>query len=285
MNRKMVMTLLLMALGCCGVQTQGKTPLTFTVEGVAFNMVFVEGGEFMMGATKEQRDKAGQDELPVHPVTLRNYYIGETEVTQELWVAVMGYNPSYFEGTNLPVERVSWQDAQKFVKKLSRLTNRNFRLPTEAEWEYAARGGNRSLGHVYSGGDNLDEVAWYDDNGGDRTHRVGEKHANELGLFDMSGNVREWCSDWYDPYSGKDQRNPEGPKEGTERVLRGGGWSSMTDFLRVSFRNSFNPPRPATVSVCAWRCRIEMPSGAEDWSTVGPDQGCLKNVRWEAAVI
>lgn len=285
MNRKMVMTLLLMALGCCGVQAQGKTPLTFTVEGVAFNMVFVEGGEFMMGATEEQRDKAGQDEQPVHPVTLRNYYIGETEVTQELWVAVMGYNPSYFEGTNLPVERVSWQDAQKFVKKLSKLTNRNFRLPTEAEWEYAARGGNRSLGHVYSGGDNLDEVAWYDDNGGERTHRVGEKHANELGLFDMSGNVREWCSDWYDPYSGKDQRNPEGPKEGTERVLRGGGWSNMTDFLRVSFRNSFNPPRPATVLVCAWRCRIEMPSGAEDWSTVGPDQGCLKNVRWEAAVI
>ena len=138
---------------------------------------------------------------------------------------------------------MSWQDAQKFVKKLSRLASRNCRLPTEAEWEYAARGGIRSVGHVYSGGDNLDEVAWYDAGSGERTRRVGEKHPNELGLFDMSGNVREWCSDWYGPYSGKDQRNPEGPKEGTERVLRGGGWSSTASFLRVSFRNSFNPTK------------------------------------------
>ncbi len=170
----------------------------------------------------------GNDEKPVHSVTLSDYMIGETEVTQALWRAVMGSNPSYYKGDYLPVERVSWEDCQEFISKLNSLTRQRFRLPTEAEWEYAARGGSKSRGYKYSGSDNLGDVAWYYENSGDKTHSVKTKDSNELGLYDMSGNVWEWCEDFYDEnaYSSHSSTNPKGPSSGSWRVYRGGcyGW-------------------------------------------------------------
>ena len=215
---------------------------TIVVKGVEFNMVKIEGGTFHMGATSEQSSVADVDEYPVHSVTLSDYYIGETEVTQELWEAVMGSNPSYFEGDNQrPVENVSWNDCQKFIKKLNRLTGKEFRLPTEAEWEYAARGGKYNRGYKYSGSNNADEVAWYNGNSGSKTRPVKTKKANELGLYDMSGNVYEWCNDWYGHYQSYSQTNPTGPSEGERRVLRGGSWDINDSCVRVSFR-SINTP-------------------------------------------
>ena len=215
------------------------------VNGVKFKMVKVEGGTFMIGATEEQGTDALDWEKPVHQVTLSDYYIGETVVTQELWKAVMGNNPSRWEGNDLPVEMVSWEDAQEFIEKLNRETGWKFRLPTEAEWEYAARGGKKSQRYKYSGSDNLDEVAWYDGNSkvnsGKMTHLVKEKKANELGLYDMSGNVWEWCQDWYGEYSGRAQTNPQGPSSGADRVCRGGGWATYARGCRVSNR-SFEKP-------------------------------------------
>ena len=215
---------------------------TFTVHGVAFKMVRVVGGTFQMGATSEQGSDADSDETPVHSVTLSDYYIGQTEVTQELWEAVMGSNPSYFKGDNQrPVEKVSWNDCQEFIEKLNRLTGKNFRLPTEAEWEYAARGGNKSRGYKYSGSNNPDAVAWYDDNSGSKTHPVATKQSNELGLYDMSGNVYEWCQDWYGGYKSNSQTNPTGASRGRDRVVRGGSWSDGAWGVRVSLRN-FDAP-------------------------------------------
>ena len=196
----------------------------FTVNGVSFEMVRVEGDTFRMGATSEQEDDADSDEKPVHSVILSSYYIGKTEVTQALWQAVMGSNPSNFKGADLPVECVSWNDCQEFIQKLNRLTGRNFRLPTEAEWEFACRGGNNSRGYKYSGSNNLGSVAWYDGNSGLKTHPVAKKSPNELGIYDMSGNVDEWCSDWYGDYSSSAQTNPAVPLSGSERVCRGGSW-------------------------------------------------------------
>ncbi len=211
---------------------------TFNVNGVEFKMIKVEGGTFSMGATSEQGRDAYNDEKPVHSVTLSDYYIGETEVTQELWQAVMGSNPSEFKGNNQrPVESVSWNDFQEFIKKLNRLTGKNFRLPTEAEWEYAARGGKYSRGYKYSGSNDADEVAWYDDNSGRTTHSVKTKKANELGLYDMSGNVYEWCNDWYGDYQSNSQTNPTGPSKGEYCVLRGGSWFNNDRCVRVSYRH------------------------------------------------
>ena len=145
----------------------------------------------------------------------------------------MGSNPSYWKGPKLPVEYVSWYDCQEFIKKLNALTGQNFRLPTEAEWEYAARGGSKSQGYEYSGSNNLDDVAWYDSNSGDKTHDVATKKPNELGLFDMSGNVLEWCQDWYgrDYYSSSPSSNPTGPASGSYRVQRGGSWYDFASWL------------------------------------------------------
>ena len=216
----------------------------FNVHGVAFKMVRVAGGTFQMGATSEQGSDAFDWEKPVHSVTLSDYYIGQTEVTQELGEAVMGSNPSYFTGDNRrPVEKVSWDDCQEFIEKLNRLTGKNFRLPTEAEWEYAARGGNKSRGYKYSGSNNPDAVAWYDKNSGYETHPVAQKQSNELGLYDMSGNVWEWCQDWYGAYSSNSQTNPRGASTGGSCVLRGGSWGSRARGVRVSNRNiNFRPP-------------------------------------------
>ena len=216
---------------------------TFTVNAVQFKMVKVSGGTFQMGGTSEQGSNADDDEYPVHSITLSDYYIGQTEVTQELWEAVMGDNPSYFTGDNqCPVERVSWDDCQEFIKKLNRLTGKNFRLPTEAEWEYAARGGNKSKGYKYSGSNNPDAVAWYYYNSGGKTHPVATKQSNELGLYDMSGNVWELCQDWYGGYSSRSQSNPKGANTGSYRVLRGGSWFDYARrYVRMSYRNGSTP--------------------------------------------
>ena len=223
---------------------------TYTVNGVSFKMVAVEGGTFSMGATEEQGSDAYDDEKPVHLVTLSSFSIGQTEVTQELWQAVMGSNPSYFQastfphyGINLqrPVEQVSWDACQTFITKLNERTGKNFRLPTEAEWEYAARGGNKSQGYKYAGSNNIDDVAWWTSNSGTTTHLVATKAPNELGLYDMSGNVWEWCQDWYGNYSSDAQTNPTGPASGTHRVTRGGGWGYYAWDCRVSKRN-YNTP-------------------------------------------
>ena len=206
---------------------------TLTVNGIKYNMVWVDGGTFRMGATSEQSSEIS-DEKPVHSVTLSGYYIGKTEVTQALWQAVMGSNPSYFEGDDLPVEQVSWDDCQEFIRKLNSLTGQNFRLPTEAEWEFACRGGNNSRGYKYSGSNYIDNVAWYDGNSGDKTHPVATKSPNELGIYDMSGNVWEWCADWYGDYSSGRQTNPKGPYDGSLRVCRGGSWGYIARCCRSS---------------------------------------------------
>ena len=211
--------------------------MVITVGYVQFSMIPVKGGMFTMGATAEQGSDAENDEKPTHKVVISDYYIGETEVTQELWETVMGYNPSQFKGGTLPVESVGWEDCQKFIKKLNEMTGKNFRLPTEAEWEFAARGGNLSKGYKYSGSNNVSDVAWYDGNSSRQTHDVKGKAPNELGIYDMSGNVYELCSDWYqDSYSTILQTNPQGPSSGYCRVYRGGCWYYEAFNCRVSNR-------------------------------------------------
>ncbi len=211
----------------------------FTVKGVTFTMVAVDGGTFTMGATAEMKYSYDK-EKPTHQVTLSSYLIGETEVTQALWKAVMGRNPSKFKGDDRPVERVSWLDCQEFIKRLNELTGEIFRLPTEAEWEFAARGGNKSRGYnKYSGNDKDITVAWLLGNSGGKTHDVATKLANELGIYDMSGNVIEWCNDWYGNYSSNSQINPTGPTSGKGRVGRGGGCFCEAMFCRTSYRQSY----------------------------------------------
>ena len=223
-----------------GTQPESKNRLV-QVGDVQFEMVYVEGGTFRMGATEEQGDDADGDENPVHRVTLSEYLIGKHEVTQALWEEVMGSNPSHNkQGGDYPVERVSWNDCQEFIEKLNDRTGMKFRLPTEAEWEYAARGGNRSKGYKYAGSNNLNEAGWYDGNSGNHTHPVGEKKPNELGLYDMSGNVYEWCQDWYGDYSSEAQTNPTGLQSGRNRVLRGGDWF-IARYCRVSYRFFYDP--------------------------------------------
>ena len=235
----------------------------FNVKGVEFKMVKVQGGTFQMGATSEQGSYVWKDEKPVHSVTLSDYYIGQTQVTQELWQVVMGNNPSEFRGDNQrPVESVSWNDCQEFITKLNQLTGKNFRLPTEAEWEFAARGGNKRNDYKYSGSNKVNDVAWYESNsstnsvmrsfltmGRDRkTHPVATKQANELGLYDMSGNVYEWCQDWYGGYSNNSQTNPTGASTGSFRVLRGGSWSFNASCVRVSYRDYGTPDGRNSIS-------------------------------------
>ena len=269
--------------------------ISITVNGVSFKMVKVQGGSFTMGGTSEQGSDVYDDEKPTHRVTLSNYYIGETEVTQQLWKAVMGNNPSRFgpKETNVakcsydsfvadakqlnakkpgtvriptrqewdaamvttsgsmkrPVERISWDDCQEFIRRLNQLTGRNFRMPTEAEWEFAARGGVKSRGYKYSGSNNIGTVAWYYENAYDKgesspdygTHNVKTKQPNELGLYDMSGNVYEWCSDWFGDYSSAAQTNPKGASSGSYRVYRGGSWIIIARFCRVSIRYYSSP--------------------------------------------
>ena len=199
------------------------------------NMVSINGGTFIMGATYEQ-DEAMDREYPTHEVTLSSFKICKYEVTQELWQAVMGTNPSRNVGTKRPVDNVSWNDCQRFIKKLNSLTGKNYRLPTEAEWEFAARGGNYSQNNKYSGSSYADETAWHSGNSGNTSHNVGQKRPNELGLYDMSGNVFEWCKDVFGDYSYNPQHNPSGPSSGNTHVGRGGGYNLGAKFCRVSGR-------------------------------------------------
>ena len=209
------------------------------------DMVYVEGGTFTMGATMEQGYDAEDDEKPAHQVTLSSFYICKHEVTQEEWKAVMGSNQAYWKGKRLPMESVSWDECQTFISKLNSITGKTYRLPTEAEWEYAARGGNKSIGYKYSGNDILKGVAWYQDNSGYRTHEVMVKAPNELGLYDMSGNVSEWCNDWYgsEYYAISPGNNPKGPTSGSDHIKRGGSWSHNDKDCRVSNRKDFGNSR------------------------------------------
>lgn len=228
------------------------TGLSAEIKKLINNMVYVSGGTFTMGATSEQGSDADGDEKPTHSVTLSSYYICKYEVTQALWRAVMGSNPSRFKGDNLPVEQVSWNDCQIFINRLNSYTGRNFRLPTEAEWEFAARGGNHSRRYKYSGSNYIGDVAWYYRNSDNRTHPIGTKQANELGLYDMSGNVWEWCSDWYGSYSSYSQNDPTGPNSGSNRVLRGGGRRNGAWNCRSSRRFSNSPG----ISDCSFGLRL-----------------------------
>ena len=195
-------------------------------------MVFVAGGTFQMGS------RIDSDEKPVHTVTVSSFFMDKTEVTQAEYRKVMGKNPSIFSGCDdCPVEKVSWHDANAYAQKVGK------RLPSEAEWEYAARGGNKNKGYTYSGSNDLNAVGWYSNNSGSKTHPVAQKQPNELGLYDMSGNVWEWCSDWYSDsyYRSSPKNDPQGPNSGSSRVLRGGGWGSFDLGCRVAYRSWSNP--------------------------------------------
>lgn len=214
---------------------------TLTVDSVTYDMIEVVGGTFTMGATEEM-NAPYDDEKPAHQVTLSSYYIGKTEVTQALWKAVMGYNHSKFKGDNLPVESVSWEECQRFVSKLDTLTGKPFRLPTEAEWEFAARGGNNGNHTQYSGSYNIEVVAWYNGNSYSKTHPVATKQANELGIYDMTGNVWEWCNDkYYCSYNSSSQMTSSYPDSVARRVLRGGCWDSKAGKCRSSNRGNGAP--------------------------------------------
>ena len=229
------------SLNAVGSSTSGSVITIPVKDGVNIEMVKVEAGSFNMGATPEMK-KPYYWEKPVHRVTLTNdYYIGKYEVTQALWQAVMGSNPSGFKGDNLPVEKVSWNECQDFISKFNAMTGKRFRLPTEAEWEFAARGGNKSRGYQYSGSKTIGDVAWYKDNSGHKTHAVGTKQPNELGIYDMTGNVWEWCQDWYGSYGDSPRINPMGAVSGSYRVRRGGSWYDSAGFCRSSYRDYFTP--------------------------------------------
>ena len=218
------------------------------------DMIYVKGGTYIMGCTTEQGTGCFDGEKPAHRVTVGDFYIGKYEVTQALWKSIMGTNPSHFKGDYLPVEWVSWNDVQVFIRKLNAQTGKQYRLPTEAEWEFAARGGNMSKGYKYSGSNTADDAAWYHENAGDkplddntwnsvalvsnnnRTHPVGTKLPNELGIYDMSGNVWEWCNDCYEPYSDHAQNDPQGPSSGAYHLFRGGAWHDYAHQSRVSTR-------------------------------------------------
>jgi formylglycine-generating enzyme required for sulfatase activity len=214
---------------------------TIRVGNSYFDMSFVKGGTFVMGS---DTPNAEADEKPLHEVTLSDYYIGQTEVTQHLWKKVMSddNNPSAVKGNNLPITNITWNEAQVFVQKLSELTGMRFRLPTEAEWEYAARGGQKSKGYTYAGSNDIDEVGWYNGNSSNKTHAVGQKQPNELGIYDMTGNVWEYCSDWHMPYSAQAQTNPIGATTGEKHVLRGGCYHYDSKNCTNTNRHSYYTP-------------------------------------------
>ena len=219
---------------------------TVTVENLNIEMVAVQSGTITIGCTPEQGDDCRDAEKPAHRVNVSDFYIGKYEVTQAQWKAVMGDNPSNFIGDNLPVERVSWNDVQEFISKLNDLTGMEYRLPTEAEWEFAARGGLNSQGYKYCGSNVASEVAWIESNSEKTTHEVGTKMPNELGIYDMSGNVLEWCNDWLGQYTDIGKINPKGAGSGTYRVGRGGSWGSPERVVRVSARSGNNPDSRAS---------------------------------------
>lgn len=213
-------------------------PESFTIDSVTFTMVGIEGGTFTMGASEDVED-AHQDEMPAHKVTLSSYMLGETEVTQALWEAVMDYNPSFFLNPDFPVDNVSWEECQDFIVRLNELTHKHFRLPTEAEWEYACRGGKKSSHTRFSGSDTLNNVGWNKRNCKE-PQPVRLLAPNELGLYDMSGNVWEWCSDYYASYPEESLVNPHGPAEGNYHLCRGGCWSGGEKGCSPTIRSRLN---------------------------------------------
>ena len=243
--KRLILTALFVLCGVCAwpQDPQNGDAAAFSPNPVEPEMIFVTGGTFTMGCTSEQGSDCWESEEPAHQVTLSGFYIGKYEINQAQWKAVMGAdnNPSRFVGDDLPVENVNWNDVQEFIKRLNAQTGKIWRLPTEAEWEYAARGGNQSWRYKYSGSGNVDEVAWHMDNSGDRTHPVGTKVANELGIYDMSGNVWEWVNDLFGSYSDSPRVDPQGSASGSFRVVRGGSWGRYAQLARVTARYSFNP--------------------------------------------
>jgi formylglycine-generating enzyme required for sulfatase activity len=233
------------------------------VNGISFRMIEIQGGTFQMGTNDPKRSDA---EKPIHSVTLKSFYLGETLVTQDLWRVVYGdnksliktfwgENPGHFKGHNLPVENVTWYQVQDFIKILSSTSGKKYRLPTEAEWEYAA-GGGKAGKTLWSGtntfmnsfnpfksipADDLTYYCWYSSNSNEKTHPVGNKKSNSLGLFDMSGNVIEWCQDWYAGYTGFDQNNPQGASTGSEKVARGGSYSEAANDCHITSRYGIKP--------------------------------------------
>ncbi|MBA4300876.1 MAG: hypothetical protein C0433_12360, partial [Cyclobacterium sp.] len=209
-------------------------------------MITVEGGTFSMG---DLRGDGGEDQLPVHNVTLKTFKMAKTETTVAQWKAFcnstgrsMPFKRSEWIDSH-PIENISYTEAVAYCDWLSKKTNAEYRLPTEAEWEYAARGGKLSKGTKYSGGVGIDPTGWFDENSGGKTHSVATKKPNELGIYDMSGNVSEWCSDWYGDYPSGAVSNPTGPASGTDRVFRGGGWNSYEEYCEVSRRSFFSPDK------------------------------------------
>lgn len=211
------------------------------IDTIMNDMVTVPGGMFTMGCTPSEDPDCYRDESPVRQITLNDFMICRIEVTQALWKAVTGGNPAEFDGEDLPVENVSWNDCQKFISRLNEQTGRSFRLPTEAEWEYAARGGQLSQGYRYAGSNDVGLVAWYTDNSDHQTHTVATRQPNELGLYDMSGNVMEWCSDIYGIYNADDTDNPQGATDGENRVFRGGSWPMVAMSCRTRGRLALTP--------------------------------------------
>jgi len=225
------------------VKENSKTKPKTIINEYAGEMIFVKGGTFSMGSNDGEAN-----EKPIHEVYVDDFYIGKYVVTQKHWKEIMGNNPSRFKGDNLPVEYISWNDLQQFIKKINQKTVKHYRLPTEAEWEYAARGGKETIHESfqtkYAGSNNIDNVAWYGyEKSGKKTQPVGTKQPNELGIYDMSGNVWEWCSDWYDKYyySNSRQNNPQGHNSGKYRILRGGSWSYNPYYCRVAKRGGNYP--------------------------------------------
>lgn len=247
---KYLMVLLCVTIGWAKV-ANAQDDLSFTVNGVSFTMKYVEGGTFWMGAQGDDPDGINYDvqakswEEPIHKVTLSPYYMAETEVTNALWIAVMGETESEpgieLESDDRPVYRVNWNDCDRFINKLNELTGKDFRMPSSAEWEYAARGGNKSHGYLFAGSDDYSRVAWCM---AEDAHPVGTMQPNELGLYDMCGNVAEWCYDWATDYTSDAQVDPFGPTEpiqGTACVVRGGCYVSLPTDCRVSYWIGLGP--------------------------------------------
>ena len=234
--------------------------LHFQIGGVEFDMQRVDGGVFVMGGTREQHREVIATDLPTHTVSLDAYYIATTEVTQALWKAVMPewYISCEWNTPTLPITDVSWFDCQEFIHRLDSITGMPFRLPTEAEWEFAARGGNKSKGYRFAGGDKVGEVSWGLDNAGFRTHSVGSREANELGLYDMTGNVSEWCSDWYSRYYLGTEPNPQGAKDGEWKVVRGGSFDNCRENSYLSRREYYAPYE--AMNYCGLRLALTLPN-------------------------
>ena len=234
--------------------------LRIQVGELAFDMQKVEGGLFIMGGTPEQHNEVISTDLPTHTVSLHTYYIGTTEVTQDLWQAIMPewYISDEWNIPNQPITDVNWYDCQEFIRRLNNITGLPFRLPTEAEWEFAARGGNVSRGYRFAGGNKIEDVSWGLSNAGFRKHNVGERKPNELGLYDMTGNVSEWCSDWYGMYHLGTDPNPQGATEGELKVVRGGSFDNCKDNSYLSRREYYNPNE--AMNYCGFRLALTLPN-------------------------